>query len=292
MMYVCYLFVFIICYFTFNPIVHGAIVDYGFFLLFSLGFFQISWGQLNIFKPASATASRLLFRMLRGTVLVAGILPLVLHFWKLNHPILSQNNSTVSTQSFRSPSQWQDQWEKIIQGTGSAEQDDTTLRLNLGDRGAAALKLKQMPLLPSDLPQASFLRPLRLSGQRTDESRLTFNATVTRTKPYLGLLFSRRMSIQLVNNGFLVTAPNANQDVSATFIPLSSENAGSPHEWSVSANGGDLRLIIDGIEVWKAPQYEPFDQYVLGMPRSDQEHGGTIFLQSASVYRKQYISLN
>jgi len=291
-MYVFYLFVIIIIYFTFTPIVHGAILEYGLFLFFSLGIFQISWGQLNIFKPASTTESRLLFRMLRGTVLVAGILPLVLHFWKLNHPILSQNNRTVSTQSFRSPSGWQDQWETIVQGTGSADEDENALRLNLGDRGAAALKLKRMPLLPSDLPQASFLRPLRLSGQTTDESRLTFNATVTRTKPYLGLLFSRRMSIQFVNNGFLVTAPNAKQDVSATFIPLASDNAGNPHEWSVSANGGEIRLILDGMEVWKAPQYEPFDQYVLGMPRSDQEHGGTIMVQSTSVYRKQYIPLN
>jgi hypothetical protein len=100
------------------------------------------------------------------------------------------------------------------------------------------------------------------------------------------------MSIQLVNNGFLVTAPNAKQDVSATFIPLSSENETSPHEWSVLANGGEIRLILDGMEVWKAPQYEPFDQYVLGMPRVDQEHGGTILVQETSVYRKQYITFN
>jgi hypothetical protein len=292
MKYLLYFILFITLYFTFNSFVHGSILEYGLFLFFSVGLCQISWDQLHIFKPASATENWIVFRVLQATVLVAGILPVVLHFWKLNHPILSHNNSTVATHSFRSPSDWQDQWETIVQGTGSADEDANALRLNLGDRGAAALKLRRMPLLPSDLPQASFLRPLRLSRQTTDESRLTFNASATRTKPYLGLLFSRRMSIQLVNNGFLVTAPNAKQDVSATFIPLSSENETSPHEWSVLANGGEIRLILDGMEVWKAPQYEPFDQYVLGMPRVDQEHGGTILVQETSVYRKQYITFN
>ncbi len=292
MIYIFYLLVINILYFTFNPVVHGFFLNYIVFLFLCFGIFQILWDEINAFVPTLVSESRLFSRVLQATVLLAGILPLVLHFWKLNHPMLSQKNSTVSTQSFRSPSGWQNQWETIVQGTGSVDEHDNALRLSLGDRGAAASKLKRMPLLPSDLPQASFLRPLTLTSQPIDESRLTFTATVTRTKPYLGLLYSRRMSIQFVNNGLLVTAPNAQQDVSATFIPFASEIAGLPHEWSASADGVEIRLRLDGTEIWKAPQYEPFDQYVIGMPRSDQEHDGTITVHATSVYRKKYIPLN
>ena len=291
-MSVFYFFTFVVLYITFNPLVHGPMAEYGFFSAFSFGLLNISWVQLNIFKPASASGNKFFFCTLQGTVLIAGASFFLLHFWKLNHPILFRTNSVMSNQSFTSTSGWQDQWEAIVQGTGSTVEGINDVRLNLGDRGAAALKLKRLPLLPSDLPWASFLRPLRSFHQPTDESRLTVTATTKRTKPYLGLLFSRRMSIQLVNNGFLVTAPNSTHDVSASFVPLTHADAGNLHEWAVSATGVELRLLLDSIEVWKAPQFEPLDQYVIGMPRPDQEHGGSITIQSTNVYRKRYIPLN
>lgn len=291
MIYLFYFIIFIILLFSKNTIINGNINQYLFFVFFWLLFILLVWthNKLELHHIFAITISK---KVSQGAIIFAGLALLLLQFWRLNHPLFSSNNYVYSLNIFNALFNWQVEWETIIQGNGKLKQNANSIELSIDGAGASAIALRKMPELPSDQPWASMLRPIRTTTKTTEERTLTVVATATRTKQYLGLVFSNRFSIQLVNNGVLVTAPYSREDVRAEFIPFEPTFFLNSHEWTVAATGQKVQLKIDGIDVWIAPQYEALDQYVIGMPRLDQDHGGNITVQTVTVYRKKFFSPN
>jgi hypothetical protein len=118
--------------------------------------------------------------------------------------------------------------------------------------------------------------------ERERAERLTWRGSVQRTGGYYVVTEIKHLLIQAVSYGLHITYPNANNAATGHEIQTPIVADGQPHEWRLTRQNGEIKLDIDGKQLWTAPAREPLDQVRLGDPRSDREHAGTLRLQSVS----------
>jgi hypothetical protein len=143
------------------------------------------------------------------------------------------------------------------------------------------------PAAPSEL-LLPFL-PRALAGPRLPGVRetVTWRARVERDNTYFVLVEVPGVLVQSTSWGLRVTsrAPGAavpRQD-DLTALPLDGAGWG---DWALERGGGRVSLRLAGQEVWGAPQVDDFRFVRLGETRSDEQHGGTLWLSALRFRRR------
>ena len=214
----------------------------------------------------------------------------ILHWWQLSHPLLSPvNESSIST-TFLPREQWSELWETIAVTSESIRATETGLILTIESGAPTAIRLRNHPAPASERPWASFLRPIPSEYPRDYEASISFTVITNRTLSYLGLVSIRRLTIQIVNDGILITSPKSPRDVDAIFIPQTIDERHLEHVWDVRAFSQEVTIRLDGTQIWKGRQFDPFDDYVIGVPRKDPLHGGRIELRHVSVSKRIFLT--
>ncbi|MDQ3703498.1 MAG: hypothetical protein M3442_21645 [Chloroflexota bacterium] len=121
-------------------------------------------------------------------------------------------------------------------------------------------------------------------AERERNERLSWQATIRRTHGYYVVAEVRRLLIQVVNYGIHVTYPDEQNIARGHEIPHPLGSDGQPHEWQIIRDTRQIRLLVDGKEVWAAGQREALGQIKLGETKVDADHGGTMRVQRA-VYQ-------
>ncbi|NCV00560.1 MAG: hypothetical protein EBV53_05155 [Proteobacteria bacterium] len=57
---------------------------------------------------------------------------------------------------------------------------------------------------------------------------------------------------------------------------------GKMHDWEIIRNPREIRLRVDGNEIWKSRSQGPLGQLKVGESKRDAAHGGTIKVERAS----------
>lgn len=263
-------------FFTYQPVVNGNRLTYYAITVFS----QL----LFIWIGLQAQSSK------RIVILLGSILTLfLLQIWKLSHPILTGNQSLITT-SFNTDSNWSRQWVPVTQGRGDIIQEASTVALIRTKDSAPSLRLHTMPILPAEMYWSSLMRPL-LQSQRIHEQRtVTVVCSITRVLPYLLFFSSNKFTIQYIANGVLITSSLPSKNVSADFIPVSQDISEQFHTWKIIADGSMLYIFLNEARIWSNIQIDIFDRYIIGEQSLDPEHGGAIYVKEISVSRTTLLS--
>lgn len=213
-----------------------------------------------------------------AAVLVAGD---AVHYIRLAHPITRGGAVVAFEATFAQGRPLDATWEVETANGGTATVEGTTAVLTAGPSGTAYL-LAKMGKDP-DVREQWWL-PLGLATIERSE-RLSWRGTVERTGGYLVLMEIRNLFIQAVPYGVHVTYPDASKKVTGTEIQTHVTLDGKPHDWEIVRDPKEIRLRVDGQEVWKAQQQGPLDQLKLGETKRDAAHGGTLRIERASYRR-------
>ncbi len=260
---------------THHPIADGSLAGYAFRLLLVAVIAGGLWALLAVQLGARALGP--LLGALLVVVVAAG-----LHLVRLASP-LARGAPVVAIHSrFDNPAGWQDAWDAVTTGGGTAVQTALGLRLASVPGGAAYVIARVNA--PKTLRLAWWMPVAASDLARADE--VTWQAAVVRQGGYTGIFQSRRLAVQAVAAGILIVAPNARGDVDATLVHETAALDGQPHDWRLLANGQTIALAVDGRPIWSAPQVEPIDEVRLGDARGDPEHSGVVTLFQAAYWRR------
>lgn len=205
-----------------------------------------------------------------------------LHFWRLASPLIRGAPLIAFTSSFTEPSALGRQWDVETSGTGSASLTSGALQLTSVPRGAAYVRAR----LPEEPPSLdAWHMPVALTQLPRLEA-VTWRAAMLRRESYLGVFQSKRLTIQAVSQGLLITYPDSRGDVTGHHVGSLFPADEQPHRWQIAADGATVDLSVDGIMLWSAPQREPLDELRLGETRAEPDHGGVIALYEASYTRR------
>jgi hypothetical protein len=262
---------------THHPIADGPLAVYARGLLLVAVIAGGLWALLAVQLGARALGP--LLGALLVVVAAAG-----LHLVRLASP-LSRGAPVVAIHSrFDNPAGWQDAWDAVTTGGGTAVQTAAGLRL-ASVPGGAAYVIARIDA-PRALPLAWWMPVAASDLMRVDE--VTWRAAVVRRGGYTGIFQSRRLVIQAVASGISITAPNARGDVDDVLVHETAALDGEAHEWRLVAGGQTIKLVLDGRLIWSGPQHEPVDEVRLGDARADPEHSGVVTLFQAA-YRRRYV---
>lgn len=177
-------------------------------------------------------------------------------------------------------------WETETARGGAAVFENGTLRLSAPPGGTAFIRAALPPkAIPDATPLDRWRWPLGAELLRRDE-RVAWEGTVSRSGSYLTVFQSKRLQIQAVSRGLLISYPDARNDVSADFVAETFPADGAIHRWELRADGGRLALAVDGRPLWHAPQQGPLEELTLGEGQASAEHSGTLALQHVSYTRQ------
>jgi hypothetical protein len=162
----------------------------------------------------------------------------------------------------------------VLNGEGSFSIGEDALELR-APSGSTAFVDVRWPADPGQdwrLPRA-LVTPAH--ARRREE--IVWRASVDLDQRYLVLAEAGEVSIQVTDWGVLVTAPDASGDVKGESVPLSVAGAG-PVEWALFRDGGRIRLLAGGRQVWSGVDTGSLAPTRIGETRSDAEHGGRLRL--------------
>ncbi|MGH2370700.1 MAG: hypothetical protein ACRDI2_21190 [Chloroflexota bacterium] len=266
---------------THDPIADGPFAVYARGLAVAAGATVWVWAMLAAqFGPRSAGP------LLAGLVVFGAASGL--HYWRLSRPLLhgapvvalaSSFAGDLATEGESAP--WRRQWDVETSGGGMVAPDGGALRLTSVPGGVAYVRAK----VPPSAPPAAWWLPVGMD-QLTLVETATWRAAVLRQAPYLGIVQSGRLSVQVVEHGLLISAPDATGDVRATLVHERFPSDSQPHRWTLTANGQTVTLAVDGRRLWAAPRREGLDELRLGETRAEAGHGGVLLLHEASFTRR------
>jgi hypothetical protein len=213
-----------------------------------------------------------------AAVLIAGD---AVHYVRLVNPILWGNPLVSFDATFAEGRSLDASWEVETANGGTAKVEGTTAVLSVGPSATAYItaKLKKDP----DIRENWWL-PLGLATLERTET-IKWRATVERSGEYLVLVEVRNLLIQAVPYGVHVTYPDASKKVTGNEIQTQVTLDGKPHDWEIVRDLTEIRLRVDGNDIWKAQQEGPLGQLKLGETKRDAAHGGTLRIEKASYRR-------
>ncbi len=203
------------------------------------------------------------------------------HYVRLANPIASGSALVTFDATFSAGTPLDAKWDVETANGGTVKIEGATAVLAAGPSATAYLvaKLGKDP----DVREKWWL-PLGLETIERTET-LRWRATAERTGGYLVLVEIRNLLIQAVPYGLHVTYPDASKKVTGTEIQTQVTLDGKAHDWEIVRDPKEIRLRVDGNEIWKAQQQGPLEQLKLGETKRDAAHGGTLRIERASYRR-------
>ncbi len=203
------------------------------------------------------------------------------HYVRLANPIVRGGPVVAFTASFASATPLDGQWEVETANGGTAKVDGSTAVLTAGPSGTSYI-LARLPKEP-DVRESWWL-PLGLATMEREET-LSWRAQIDRTGGYLVVTETGYLLIQAVPYGLHITYPDASKKAAGNEIQTQATLDGKMHDWVLTRGRDELKLTIDGADVWKTRQQGPLRQLKLGETKRDAEHGGTIRVERATYRR-------
>jgi hypothetical protein len=201
-----------------------------------------------------------------------------IHYIRLLNPITRGGPVIGFTSTFSDEVALRRQWDVETNGGGRVSVESGMARIE-SPSGGSAYVIARLPEQPDVLK--NWWLPVGLI-ERERAERLTWLGAVQRTGNFYVVAEIKHLLIQVVGYGLHITYPNASNAAVGHEIQTPIVGDGQPHDWRVTRQNGEIKLDIDGKQLWTAPAREPLDQVRLGDPRTDREHGGTLRLQSVS----------
>lgn len=212
---------------------------------------------------------------LKAALLAGSSLVLVgagIHAARLAHPLTRGMADTNLT--WRSTSTLPAEAEISIRAPGTINAEANVYVMALQNGGTAAIQLT-----PKEVPREwPWWAPLG-ADKLLRSHRLMVDAMTQRTAPYLVVMNSGKLRVQLTVAGIMVTAPDGRGDVSEKTMTTPVVTDGSSHQWELAAEPTFTSLKIDGAEIWSVPRSAAIGKaFTIGDASGDREHGGTIKL--------------
>ena len=204
------------------------------------------------------------------------------HYVRLANPIVRGGPVTAFNATFASATPLDGQWEVETANGGTAKVDGSTAVLTAGPSGSSYI-LARLPKEP-DIRESWWL-PLGLATLEREET-LSWRAQIDRTGGYLVVTETGNLLIQAVPYGLHITYPDASKKAAGNEIQTQATLDGKMHDWVLTRGRDELKLTIDGADVWKTSQQGPLRQLKLGETKRDAEHGGTIRVERATFRRQ------
>ena len=218
---------------------------------------------------------RHLEKSMKAALLAGSSLMLVgagIHAARLAHPLTRGIADTNLT--WRATSTLPEEAEISVRAPGTINPEANVYVMALQNGGTAAIQLT-----PKEVSMAwPWWAPLG-ADKLLRSHRLTIDAMTQRTAPYLVVMNSGKLRVQLTVAGIMVTAPDGRGDVSEKTMTTPVVTDGSSHQWELAAEPTFTRLTIDGSEIWSVPRSAEIGKaFTIGDASGDREHGGTIKL--------------
>lgn len=212
---------------------------------------------------------------LRTALIVSSSLVLVgagIHAARLAHPLTRGMADT--TLAWRPTSTLPAEAEISVRAPGAINAEANFYVMALQNGGTASIQIT-----PKEVPREwPWWAPLG-ADKLLRSHRLTIDAMTQRTAPYLVVMNSGKLRVQLTVAGIMVTAPDGRGDVSEKTMTTPVVTDGSSHQWELAAEPTFTSLKIDGAEIWSVPRSAEIGKAItIGDASGDREHGGTIKL--------------
>ena len=238
---------------------------------FALALLQIVMGSCVL----GFVVLRHLEMSLRTALIASSSLMLIgagIHAARLAHPLTRGIADTNLT--WRATSTLPEEAEISVRAPGTINSEANVYVMALQNGGTAAIQLT-----PKEVPRAwPWWAPLG-ADRLLRSHRLAIDAMTQRTAPYLVVMNSGKLRVQLTVAGIMVTAPDGRGDVSEKTMTTPVVTDGSSHQWELAAEPTFTRLTIDGSEIWSVPRSAEIGKaFTIGDASGDREHGGTIKL--------------
>lgn len=193
-------------------------------------------------------------------------------YFSLHQEYLSQHKLTELSESSPSlPNAW------VLNGDNdkdTATAPPLTLPLNLATQSPTT-SVKITLARPTQPTLATvLLSPLNASLKRS--FKITVNAEYLRTSEYLTLFTYGRLTVQIVNNGYLITVPNlTGADVEAVFITdLPSQP--SINTWIIQVTSHHLTMLLNTSRIYSTTLSYISDHIIVGDNAASADHGGLV----------------
>jgi hypothetical protein len=256
---------------TYDPVADGDHTRYVKTALFGGAAAAVVWLLMRI-----QTGARSLIPLLAAAaVLLSGD---AVHYVRRLNPITRGGPVQEVQTTFTEDTAARRQWDFEITGSGKARFDQGALVLESPPSSTAYI---QGQLGPTPDARVNWWLPVGLAERERSE-RLSWRATVNRTRGYYVVSEMRRLVIQVVSYGIHITYPDDQNVNQGTEIQHPVGSDGQPHDWEILRDPARIRLLIDGKEIWSATQREALGMIKLGETRVDPEHGGSMRLERAS----------
>lgn len=195
-----------------------------------------------------------------------------IHAARLAHPLTRGMADTTLT--WQSTSTLPAEAEISVRAPGAINSEANVYVMALQNGGTAAIQLT-----PKEVPREwPWWAPLG-ADKLLRSHCLMIDAMTQRTAPYLIVLNSGKLRVQLTVAGIMVTAPDGRGDVSEKTMTTPVVTDGSSHQWELAAEPTFTSLKIDGAEIWSVPRSAEIGKaFTIGDALGDREHGGTIKL--------------
>ncbi len=247
---------------------------------------QSRYVKTALFGGASAAVVWILMRVQTGPgswvpLLAAGLVLFsgdAVHYVRWAHPITRGGPIQVVDTTFADEASARREWDFEMTGGGRVRFEPGAVVLDSPPNSTAYM---QGRLGAAPDARINWWLPVGLA-ERERQERLSWRATIRRTHGYYVVAELRRLLIQVVGYGVHVTYPDEGNVARGQEIPHPLGGDGQPHDWEITRDRHQIRLLIDGREVWSAGQREALGQIKLGETKVDPEHGGSMRVERAA----------
>ncbi|NBT26280.1 MAG: hypothetical protein EBT09_06950, partial [Actinobacteria bacterium] len=214
------------------------------------------------------------FRSAIGPIVMLLVLlpPLALQVARHTYPIQTGTPLATSATDFRSPS-WQGTWEVTRRGNATIKTGPSGTVLRNDGATATAVTSSVRNITPDIWPWLR--RPLGKIGPGPLD--VAWTAILDRSGPYYTVATLGRLTIQALENGYLVTAPVPGGDVRGDFLEAATAAQPAPVRWllRIDPDTGST-LSLDDRPAWKGGHPGMIERITLGDASNDPEHRGTM----------------
>ena len=214
-----------------------------------------------------------------AAVLIAGD---AVHYVRLANPITWGGALVSFDATFAEGRPLDAMWEVETANGGTAKVEGTTAVLAAGPSATSYILAKLDP--EPDVREKWWL-PLGLATQERNEVA-RWRIAIDRTGGYLVVTETGNLLIQAVPYGIHITYPDASKKAAGNEIQSQATLDGKMHDWVLARGRDEIKLTIDGVDVWKTMQQGPIRQLKIGETKRDAAHGGTIRVEKASFRRE------
>ena len=208
--------------------------------------------------------------------------PLALQIVRHTYPIQAGTPLATIATDFRSPS-WQGTWEVTRRGNGTIETGPSGTILRNDGATATAVTSPVKSITPDIWPWLR--RPLGRIGPGPHD--VAWTAMLDRSGPYYTVATLGRLTIQALNNGYLVTAPVPGGDVRGDFVEVPATGQPGPVRWLLRIDpDAGASLSLDDRPSWKGGHPGMIERITLGDASNDPEHRGTMSITDASIVQR------